>query len=57
MFHLKNAIHQCINQLNLKKIVFATPHARGGLKSSLGTCYKKSAGAIEFFTQKLAKIS
>ena len=37
--------------------LFATAHARGGLKSSLGTCYEKSAGAIEFSTQKLAKIS
>ena len=34
-----------------KKIFFATAHA------SLGNCYKKSAGAIEFSTQKLAKIS
>ena len=57
MFHLKNAVQRCINQLNLKKTIFATLHARGGLKSSLGNCYKKSAGAIEFFTPKLAKIS
>ena len=55
MFHLKNAVHRCINQLNFKKNIFTTPYARGGLKSSLGTCYKKSAGAIEFVTQKLAK--
>ena len=40
-----------------KKIFFATAHARGGLKSSLGTCYKNSAGAIKFSTQKLAKNS
>ena len=40
-----------------KKNFFATAHARGGLKSSLGTCYKKSAGAIKFSTEKLAKNS
>ena len=34
-----------------KKKIFATAHG------SLGNCYKKSAGAIEFSTQKLAKIS
>ena len=31
-----------------KKVIFAPAHAQGGLKSSLGTCYKKSTGAIEF---------
>ena len=40
-----------------QKLFFATAHVRGGLKSSLGTCYKKSASAIEFSTPKLAKIS
>ena len=58
MFHFKNAGQRCINYLNLKtKICFATAHARWGLKSGLGTCYKKSASAIEFSNQKVVKIS
>ena len=61
MFHFKNAVQRCINQLNLKKRklenfskfeknFFATAHARGGLKFSFGTWYEKSAGAIKLST-------
>ena len=60
-FSRKCSILKCCPTMNklpkFEKKVFCYSAAQGSLKSSLGTCFKKSASAIKFSTQKLTNIS